>query len=77
MIQSFADAGTKDIYDGVESKAARRIQKPLWPVVRRKLDALNAATSPKDLMHIPGNQFEALKADLKGATASGSIASAG
>ena len=66
VIQSFADATTKDIYDGVESKAARRIPKALWTVVRRKLDALEAATSPDDVMNIPGNRFEALKGDLKG-----------
>ena len=66
MIQSFADVATKDIYDGVDSKAARRIPKEIWPIVRRKLDALNAATSLGDLQNIPGNRFEALKGDLKG-----------
>ena len=66
MIQSFADATTRDIYDVVESRAARRIPKALWPVVRRKLDALQAATSTEDLKNIPGNRFKALKGDLKG-----------
>ena len=66
MIQSFADATTKDIYDAVDSKASRRIPKAIWPVVRRKLDALGAAQSIDDLRHVPGNQFEALKGDLKG-----------
>ena len=66
MIQSFADATTKDIYDVVDSKAARRIPKTLWSVARRKLDALNFATSTADLLHVPGNRFEALKRDLQG-----------
>lgn len=66
MIQSFADATTKDIFDAVDSKAARRIPKAIWPVVRRKLDALDATTSLEDLRHVPGNQFEALTRDLKG-----------
>lgn len=66
MILSFADATTKDIYDVVDSKAARRIPKTILPVVRRKLDAVDAATSTEDLLHVPGNRFEALKGDLKG-----------
>lgn len=66
VIQSFADATTKDIYDVVDSKAARRIPKILWSVVRRKLDALNAATRIGDLAHVPGNRFEALKGDQRG-----------
>ena len=66
MIQSFADATTKDIYDLVDSKAARRIPNVLWSVVRRKLDGLEAATSTGDLAHVPGNRFEALKGDLRG-----------
>ena len=66
MIQSFADATTKDIYDVIESKAARRIPKVLWPIVRRKLDILDAATSTSDLHYVPGNRFEALKGDRRG-----------
>lgn len=66
LIQSFADATTQDLYDGVDSKMARRIPKDLWPVVRRKLDALNAATSTEDLRRIPGNRFERLKRELEG-----------
>lgn len=66
MIQSFADATTKDIYDDVDSKAARRIPKAIWPVVRRKLDALDAAPNLEDLRHVPGNQLEALTRDLAG-----------
>jgi proteic killer suppression protein len=66
VIQSFADATTKDIYDGVDSKAARRIPKAIWPVVRRKLDALNAATSTQDLAQVPGNQLKPLAGKRRG-----------
>jgi proteic killer suppression protein len=66
VIQSFADVTTKDIYDDVNSKAARRIPKPLWPIVRRKLDALEAATTLRDLAHVPGHYFEALQGDRRG-----------
>ena len=64
MIQSFADAPTEDIHDATDSKAARRIPKDLWPVVRRKLDALHAATNLQDLAGVPGNRLEALKGGL-------------
>src|SRR5207249_11625845 len=56
VIRSFADAVTKDIYDAVNSKAARRIPKAIWPIVRRKLDAVNAAASTEDLALVPGNR---------------------
>jgi toxin HigB-1 len=66
LIQSFADATTSDIYDGVDSKAARRIPKAIWPVIRRKLDALHAGTSLTDVAAVPGNRPEVLKGDRKG-----------
>ncbi len=66
MIQSFADQTTADIYVGVESKVARRIPKPLWPVVRRKLDVLHRARSLRDLRLPSGNRLEALKGDRAG-----------
>jgi proteic killer suppression protein len=58
VIQSFADASTRDIFHGVDSKAARRIPKTIWPVVQRKLDVINAASSTQDLARVPGNRFE-------------------
>ena len=65
MIESFADQATQDIYDGANTKAARRIDRRVWPVVVRKLVILNAATSLNDLKS-PGNQLEKLKDDLAG-----------
>jgi toxin HigB-1 len=66
VIRSFADATTKDLYNGVDSKAARRIPKAVWPVVRRKLDSLNAAISTPDLASVPGNQFKPLTGKRRG-----------
>ena len=41
MIRSLADDTTRDIWNGVNSKAARRIPRELWPAVRRKLDQVD------------------------------------
>jgi proteic killer suppression protein len=39
MIRSFRDAATEDLFDGADTKAARkRLPRQLWPVARRKLD---------------------------------------
>ena len=60
------DSTTEDVFNGVNSKAARTIPKETWAVTRRKLDALNAATDVGDLRQPPGNRLEALKGDMKG-----------
>jgi proteic killer suppression protein len=49
VIRSFANQATADVYVGRESRAARRFPKPIWPVVRRKLDVLHRARSVQDL----------------------------
>ena len=62
MIQTFADTGTEDIFDGKNTGAARRTCPPsLWPLARRKLDLLDAAAALDDLRVPPGNRLEALK----------------
>lgn len=66
MIRSFADDTTRDIWRGVNSKAARRIPKTLWPVVRRKLDQIDSVTKLDDLRVPPGNQLHALERDRVG-----------
>lgn len=65
MITSFADRATEDIFHGAETKAARAIPKDVWPIARRKLDALNAALTPSDLRAHPGNRLEKLEGKLK------------
>ena len=66
VIRSFADAATRDIFDGAATKAARRIPKAIWPVVRRKLDILDSVTRVEALRIPPGNRLEALKGDRAG-----------
>lgn len=67
MIISFKDQGTEDIFDGIDTKDARR-QCPIdcWKVARRKLDQLNIALSLEDIKVPPGNRLEALKGDRNG-----------
>ena len=65
MIRTFADETTRDIWNGVNSKAARRIPRELWPNVRRKLDQIDAVTRLDDLKVPPGNRLHALGADLR------------
>jgi proteic killer suppression protein len=66
MIQSFSDETTADLFRERSTKAARRIPKDLWPVVRRKLKMLDVAQRVSDLKSPPGNRLEALKGDLAG-----------
>lgn len=66
MIAGFADDATRDIFDGADTRAARRIPKPLWPVARRKLDLLAAAAAIGDLRTPPGNRLERLSGDQAG-----------
>lgn len=65
-IRSIADKPTKDIYDGIASREARRIPKALWEVARRKLDMVQAAAQLRDLASPPGNKLEKLKGNRKG-----------
>ena len=66
MIQSFGDDPTEDVYHGTDSRAAREIPRTIWPVVRRKLDVINAAQVLGDLRAPPGNRLEALKGSRSG-----------
>jgi proteic killer suppression protein len=66
VIRSFDDATTQDVFYGEDSRTARRLPKELWPVIRRKLDALHAATALNDLRVPPGNRLESLRGDQAG-----------
>jgi proteic killer suppression protein len=60
MIVSFRDQGTRDIFDGANTKEARKsLPRDLWSIACRKLDMLNAAAAPVDLKVPPGNRLEA------------------
>ena len=45
---------------------ARRLPVFLWPVIRRKLDMVNAAHLIGDLRAPPGNRLEQLRGDRAG-----------
>ncbi|REJ82806.1 MAG: plasmid maintenance system killer protein [Acidobacteria bacterium] len=67
MIASFADPGTEDVFDGRDSKAARRCcPRQLWTIARRKLDQINRVTQLGDLAIPPGNRLEALRGTRRG-----------
>jgi len=65
VIRTFADETTRAIWNGVNSKAARRIPRQLWPNVRRELDQIDAVTRLDDLKVPPGNRLHGLGADLQ------------
>lgn len=66
LIRTFGDEPTSDVYHGRETKAGRKLPKELWPVIRRKLDAIHQARSLQDLRLPAGNRLEALKGDRAG-----------
>ncbi len=67
MIRSFADAGTEDIFNGRNTRAARKsCPRNLWNVAARKLEQIDAAEEFDDLRVPPGNRLEALSRDRKG-----------
>ena len=67
MIVAFRDQGTADIFDGKNTRAARKTcPQSLWRIASRKLDQLDSVTALADLRVPPGNQLEALSGDRKG-----------
>ena len=67
MIQSYANQATRDVYDGVRSKAASKVCPPkLSRIAQRKLDQLNWAAALEDMRAPPGNRLEKLRGDRKG-----------
>ena len=66
VIRTLADDTTRDIWNGVNSKAARRIPRDLWSIIQRKLDQIDSVTKLADLKVPPGNRLHALVGDLAG-----------
>jgi len=62
VIVSFRDKKTEDFAAGKWIKAFSGFARS----ARLKLDRLDAATSLRDLVALPGNRFEALHGDRKG-----------
>lgn len=66
-IVSFADRGTEDLFEGEDTRKARRAcPESLWSVAHRKLDLLNSATRLSDLGFPPNSHLESLKGDRVG-----------
>lgn len=67
MIVSFADHATEDLFNGTDTRAARkRLPGDLWRVAARKFDQLNQVPTFDALRMPPGNRLEALKGDRRG-----------
>ncbi len=67
MIRSFKNQGTEDVFDGKNSKAARKIcPQNIWTSSARKLDQVDSATKLDDLKVPPGNRLEILDGDRAG-----------
>jgi len=58
MIRGLFDSETADLFNGVDSRRARRrCPAILWPVVRRKLTQVNRIRDPKDFQIPPRNRL--------------------
>jgi len=67
MIVTFHDQGTEDIFNGRNTKVARKTcPSVIWRVARRKLDQLDSVVRLDELRIPPGNNLEALRGDREG-----------
>ena len=66
MIRNFTSKTAQDIYDGENSRPARKIPRELHAKIQRLLDQLNAAVAVEVLKSPPGNRLERLKGDWAG-----------
>jgi toxin HigB-1 len=58
MIRSFLDSETEDLFNGVDSRRARRrCPAIIWPVVRRKLTQVNRIRDPEEFQVPPRNRL--------------------
>jgi len=66
MIRNFSSKTAQDIYDGENSRHARKIPRELHAKAQRLLDQLNAAVAVAVLKTPPGNRLERLGGDWAG-----------
>ena len=67
MIQSFRNDASEDLFNGRNTKVARKAcPESLWKVLTRKLDALDSAERMEDLRISPGNRLEQLSGKRAG-----------
>jgi len=67
MAIEFRDQGTEDIFNGIDSKAVRKVCPPnLTSRAREKLFLIDDAETLQDLRMPPGNRLEGLKGSRRG-----------
>ena len=67
MIVSFKNQATEDLFNGKNTKDARKLcQRSLWKVVARKLDQLDSVVTLEELKVPPGNRLKILSGNRKG-----------
>ena len=66
MIRNIASKTAQDIYDGENSRHARKVPLSLHAKAQRLLDQLNTAVTVETLKAPPGNRLERLKGDREG-----------
>jgi len=66
VIENFKSKSARDIYDGINSKDARKIPKELHDKTRRLFDQINAVPSVTILRKPPSNRLEKLSGKFKG-----------
>ncbi len=67
MIVSFKNRATEDIFNGKNTKDARKLcSRSLWRVASRKLDQLDSVVTLEELKVPPGNRLESLSGNRKG-----------
>ena len=67
MIGSFADKGTEDLFNGLNSSAARKCcPRQLQAAARRRLELLDSVTLLEELRIPAGNRLESLLGDREG-----------
>jgi proteic killer suppression protein len=67
MIKSFKGHATESIFNGKNTKDARKIcPRDVWKIAIRKLDQLDSVIKLDELKIPPGNMLEALKGNRNG-----------
>jgi len=66
MIRNISGKPTQDIYDGLNSRYARKVPKALHAKARRLLDQINAAPDVAFLRIPPSNRLKILHGDFTG-----------
>lgn len=64
---TFRDKGTQDVFQGIDSRSARRsCPSSLLATAQRRLDILAGAQCLRDIASVPGNHLELLSGDRDG-----------